>query len=221
LGVNINGGFAEFSSLPASQAHKLSANISFNEAALVEPVACCIHGIELIGIAPGETVFILGAGTVGLIMLQLARLAEAGYIIVSEPSGFKRRLAQELGADKVVNPTEGDFFKYAADLVIECAGVPMTIRQSFNLVKDGGRILFFGLCGSEVQISIHPQEIVKRELRLQGSVLNPYTHPQALKLIAEKKVKVFPLITQKFSLSKIEEAFKIHKYENAVKVLII
>lgn len=221
LGVNINGGFAEFSVLPAAQAYKLSASVSFEEAVLVEPLACCVHGIELIEIKRGETVFILGGGTIGLLMLQLTRLAGAGRIIVSEPVSFKRRLAKKLGADQVVDPAKDNLPLRLAEVAIECAGAPMTVKQSFELVKHGGRILLFGLVSSQAEVSIRPAEIVKRELTVKGSVLNPYTHHRALELISKKQVKVLPLITNRFPLTKIKEAFRTHKDKSVVKVLII
>lgn len=220
LGVNIDGGFAEFSVFPATQAYKLSARVSFDEAALVEPLACCVHGMELIEIKRGETVFILGGGTIGLLMLQLARLAGADRIIVSEPVSFKRRLAKKLGADEAVDPTKDKLPLHLAEVVIECAGVPMTVEQSFELVKDGGRILLFGLVSREAQVSIRPEDIVKRELTVKGSVLNPDTHAQALDLISKKKVKVLPVVTHLFPLNKIKKAFKMHQNKNVVKVLI-
>ncbi len=88
------------------QVYKISDKLSFEEAAMAEPLSCCLHGIDLCNIETGDTVLVIGGGPIGLIMLQLARNAGASKVILSEPVSEKRELALNLGADMVINPIE-------------------------------------------------------------------------------------------------------------------
>lgn len=220
LGVDINGGFAEFSVLPERQVYKLPDHVSYEEGVLTEPLACCVHAMELSPASHGDKVIILGASTIGILMLQLVRLEGASEIIVSEPVASKRALALKLGAHQAVDPYRESLPERRADLIIECAGLTQTVTQSFELVRDGGSILLFGLVDVDKEIVVRPQEIVVRELKIQGSVLNPNTHGKALRLIAEGKVSALPLITHYFDLEKINLAFNIHEQKDAVKVVV-
>ncbi len=220
LGVDIDGGFAELSLLPEGQAYKLPEHVSYEEGALTEPLACCVHAIELSPPSPGDKVVILGAGTIGLLMVQLVKLEGASEIIVSDPVASKRTLALKLGANYAIDPRKEPLPEKEAHLVIECAGLTQTFTQTFKVVKDGGNILLFGLVDADREVYIRPQEIVVRELKIQGSVLNPNTHGKALRLIAEGKVSVSPLITHRLSLEKINAAFDAWKQRDTIKVLI-
>jgi 2-desacetyl-2-hydroxyethyl bacteriochlorophyllide A dehydrogenase len=220
LGVDLNGGFAEYSVLPAKQAYKLPSQVSYEEAALTEPLACCVHGIELVSGPRIRRAVILGGGPIGLMLVQLLRLEDSEEVILSEAVDKKRELALQLGAHRTVDPSRESMEPGGADLVIECAGLPQTTRDAFELVSDGGTILLFGLVDADVEVAIRPQAIVTRELRIQGSVLNPFTHEKALALIAERKVSVSPLVTHIFSLFEIESALKTYQELDAIKVLL-
>jgi 2-desacetyl-2-hydroxyethyl bacteriochlorophyllide A dehydrogenase len=220
LGVDLNGGFAEYSLLPSKQAYRLPDHVSYQEAALTELLACCVHGIELVAGQSIRRAVVLGGGPIGLVMIQLLKLQGAEEIILSEPIEKKRELALRLGAHRAIDPFKESIDQGRADLVIECAGLPQTTKETFELVSDGGTILLFGLVDADVEVAIRPQAIVTRELRIQGSVLNPYTHGKALALIAERRVSVSPFITHTFRLSEIDSALEKQKERDTVKVLL-
>ena len=98
IGTTVNGGFEQYCAVPQSRIYKLPSSTPFEEAAMAEPVACCMHGIDLCNIRTDDTVIVIGCGMIGMIMLQLAGIAGAARIIAVEPDGEKRRLAEKLGA---------------------------------------------------------------------------------------------------------------------------
>ena len=99
IGTTVDGGFAEYCAVPESQVYRLAAGISFEEGAMAEPLACCLHGIDLCEIRPGSAVMVIGAGLIGLMMVQLAKLSGVRLVAVLEPVEEKRILALKLGAD--------------------------------------------------------------------------------------------------------------------------
>lgn len=226
LGVNIDGGFSEYCIVPKEQAYVFN-NITFEEAAMIEPIACCLHGINNIKIRPGDKVLILGAGAIGLIMLQLAKISGASEVVVSEPIKKRRDAALELGADYTLNPMEEGFKdelkKYSGkcpDVIIECTGNKYVIESAFDISGRGTKILLFGVSSPDVKVEISPFEIFKKELIIKGSLINPDTHLSALNLISNGRINMKPIITHKFKLDKIEEALEMQKSAESIKVLI-
>ncbi|NLY51509.1 MAG: zinc-dependent alcohol dehydrogenase family protein [Firmicutes bacterium] len=218
LGVDIDGGFAEYSVVPAAQAHLLPPGMSFAEGAFVEPVACCLRGLEQAHILPGDEVAILGGGPIGLILLQLARAA-GGRVTVSEPVQAKWDLAKELGAERTVLPEElpADAF----DVVIEAAGVRAAIEQSIKIARRGASVVWFGVSPQGMRAEIEPHEVYRKELRIAGSFINPFTNSRAVKLVGSGAVRVEPLISHRFPLKDIYEALAVHSSGKANKVMII
>jgi threonine dehydrogenase-like Zn-dependent dehydrogenase len=202
--------------------------VGFEAAALAEPIACCLHGLDLAGIALGERVAIIGAGWIGLIMLQLARLRGAGFVSISEKIAAKRELAERLAADRVVDPQAEDYAAVVreatgggADVVIECVGSAPTAAQALTLVRDGGTVLLFGVAPQEAEIAVRPFEIYRRELRLIGSFSTPCKHAAAIALLAGGRLEIEPLITGRFGLEGAGEAMEALESGKAIKSLIV
>ncbi|MDK2902388.1 MAG: (R,R)-butanediol dehydrogenase / meso-butanediol dehydrogenase / diacetyl reductase [Clostridiales bacterium] len=228
IGVILNGGFAEYCLVPQNQAYKLPPDMPYEVGAMVEPLACCLHGTDLAQIKPGDSVVILGGGAIGLLHAQLARLAGASSVIISEPSQGRRQLAQKLGFDMLIDPTDCDvkaaakaMIPYGADVVIEAAGLARTAKQAFDLVKNGGTVLQFGVVDETAEIQLKPFEIYQKEIKWIGSFINPYTHARALELLAKGLIKVSPLITHRYSLDDMEEGLKPDKRGDRVKAMVI
>ena len=174
LGVDIDGGMAEYCIVPKEQMHILPARMSAETGALIEPLSCAVHGIDKAGITLGDSVVILGGGTVGLFMLQLVKHAGAATTIV-EPLEQKRGIAKTLGADVVLNPSEVDVVSavlertgVGADVVIECVGRPVTMEMSLALARRGGVVEFFGVCPIGVTIPMEPNLVYFKELTIVG-----------------------------------------------------
>ena len=213
LGVSLNGGFAEYSIVPASQAYLIPKEFPFTSAAFAEPLSCCIRGIDQASIKVGESVAIIGGGTIGLMMLQLAKISGAGKTILIEPNEFKRNLAVQCGADFVFDPGAGKIFHDISDLTnggpdvtIECAGKSNAAKFAFDISKRGSRIVIFGLAEKDDIITVNLQNFFLKELSVKGSLLNPFTFSRAVELLVTKKIqveKLQPVISQLDQLKKI------------------
>lgn len=228
LGIEWDGGFATHCVLPAEQAVPVPDRVGFEAAALAEPIACCLHGLDLAEVAPGDQVAIIGAGWIGLIMLQLVRLRGASWVAISERVAAKRELAGRLGADRVVDPNAEDYEEVVseatqggADLVIECVGSAPTAAATLSLVRDGGTVLLFGVAPQDAEITVRPFEIYRRELRLIGSFSTPRKHAAAIALLAGGRLQVEPLISGRFDLEGVGEAMELLEQGRAVKSLVV
>jgi len=228
VGVNFDGGFAEYCRVPALQAYKIPDSIDLDQAAMAEPLSCCIHGVDRANIVPGSSVVILGAGSIGLIMVQLARIAGARRIIVSEPDEKKRRLAGEFGADSVIDPRVKDVLaevqkitRVGADVVIESAGRLETAQLAVKLARRGGTVLQFGVVSPDKLVEISPYDIFYRELTIRGSFVNPFTHARAIDLMESGQVDLASLVTHRFPLDEIGTALKTAQGADAMKVLMV
>ena len=207
LGVDHDGGMAEYCFVPAQQIYLLPDGMLMEAAAFVEPVSCAVHGIDRANIRAGDTVVIIGGGTIGLIMLQLARNAGASRTIVVEPLQQKRRIAGELGADVVLNPMESDaksavmdITHVGADVVIECAGKPQTAQLALELARRGGTVEFFGVCPIGKKFRIEPNQVYFKELTIVGSYVNPNTFSRSIALLHAGKVRVDKFQIDRFPL---------------------
>jgi 2-desacetyl-2-hydroxyethyl bacteriochlorophyllide A dehydrogenase len=228
IGVTAEGGFATHCVVPARQAYKLPQDLPLHVAALTEPLSCCVHGIEKAEVRPGDVVVILGAGMIGLILLQLARLRGAATVIVSEFEPAKRAMAAALGATAVVDPRESNLRGLVdavtsgggADVVIECVGGQETAQQAISLVGDGGTVLFFGVAPESARVAISPYDVYRRELRIVGSFTNPSTFDAAIALLCSGRVQVEQLITHRLPLEGLRDGLHLLASRQAMKVLI-
>ena len=225
-GVTYDGGFAEYCTVLEKQVYRLKDDISFEEGAMCEPLGCCLHGIDQAQIKAGDVVLIIGGGTIGLIMMQLAKISGASIVVVSEPVLAKREVALKLGADYVVNPLEEDIHEILKqnqvqkiNVTIECVGRPETMKDAIKYAGHGAHIVFFGLTSPECEIPIKPYEIFQRELTITSSFVNPFTHGRAAELINSGKLQLKELISDYIPLDEMEKAFEI-KGKNG-KMLIV
>lgn len=211
-GTTTNGGFAQYCVVNKKQVYKLGKNTTFEAGAMAEPVACCLHGIDMCDIQPGSTVMVIGGGMIGLIMLQLAKLEGAHKIVLLEPVKEKREMAEKLGADLCIDPLSEDVSSIleANDInrintVIECAGLKSTIKQAIEYAGKKSTVMMFGLTKPNDTIDIKPFEIFKKEVVLKASFINPYTQDRAVKLIDSNKIDVTSMVHEVCSLEKLEE----------------
>ncbi len=245
IGVNLPGGFAQFVCVPARQALVMATAaerrgeaglfppLSAMEAAMLEPTSCCVHGIDMAGIRPGDAVVIQGAGPIGLILLQLARAAGGAPVVVVEPSEQRRQMARELGADAVLSPVEypGDAIVQpvreltggeGADVVIEASGHPAAAAVSIALARRGGRVVFFGVQPTDAKpLEVHPRMIYREELTIVGSFVNPFTDGRARRMLVTRRVKVRPLITHVCGLEAIADAVEAIRQGETGKVMVL
>ena len=209
-GTGTNGGFAQYCKVRAKQVYHVADNITFDEAAMSEPVSCCLHGIDMSDIYPGAAVLILGGGMIGQLMMQLARGAGAGTVIMSEPVGEKREMALRLGADIVVDPANEDVAGVLrahgirrVSTVIECCGLKSTIAQALELVGDKGTVMIFGLTKPDDAVEIKPFSLFQKETTVRASYINPYTMGRAVTLINAKRINVSSMVADRIALEKL------------------
>lgn len=229
IGVNQNGGFEEYCAVPESQAIVLAPDVDYEEAAMGEPVACCLHGIDNIEIHAGDTVCIIGGGAIGQIMAQLAKLNGASKVIVSEPVAMRRELALSLGADAVIDPLTGDLKeqlqhqigKDYTDVVIDCVGKPIAVSQAIYVSGKGSRVLLFSLPHPDDHFDLPLEDVFRKELTIKGSFVNPDTQYRAARLISSKQLNLKPLITHRYKVEELEQAIQKQMENDSVKVMVL
>ena len=231
IGIHRDGGFADFVIVPQKQAFEIPLSLDPLHGAFCEPLACCLHGVDMANIKTGDSVLVLGGGVIGLLTVQLARLAGATTIILSTRQASKRMLAEQLGATASVDPSSSDIIEAitgpnglapgGVDIVIECAGVADTVAQAPKLAKAGGAVVILGVMPQGEKIEWEPFDVLFRELKIQGSFVNPFTHRRAADLIASGAVNVDKLISRTITLKKAPEAVANPARAGEVKVLIV
>jgi len=230
LGVTIDGGIAQYSVVPVAQAYALPSNFSFETAAFAEPLSCCIHGIDQADIKLNDSVVIVGAGTIGLIMIQLAFLKGASKVIAVDISTEKLALARKLNTDYTFDIEEEtslnnilDLTSGGGDIVIECVGNSSAVKTSFNLVKKGGTVVIFGLAEPKDFIPLYLQSFFHKELNVKSSLLNPFTFQAAIDMLINNKIKVDLFNTSKIKLDndEIKNLFNERKDSSVIKHMII
>ena len=227
IGTMINGGFAEYVAVPAKQTHLVSESTDLRAAAMTEPLACCLHGIDMCEIRTGDKVLVIGAGMIGLLMLQLARLSGAAFVAVSEPVAKKRDMAKKLGADVCFDSTavtaqefEEKCRKYNFDCVIECCGLVKTIEQAVRVAGNKATVMMFGLTKPDDEIALKPYDVFSKELTLRSSYINPYTQARALALIENKRIDVTSMQNEPVSLEELRSVLSDEKKRAKGKFLI-
>lgn len=228
IGVGRDGGFAQYSLVPAEQCFLLSPALSFEAGAMAEPLACCLHGIDRAQIRPGDHVYIIGGGTIGLLMVQLAKLSGAATVTLSEPVALRREIGLQLGADWALAPEDGIFSENApddlrsrgADVVIECVGNSHATQRAFDAAARGATVLLFSVPRPDATFPVPMYDIFHKELTILGSFVNPDTHQRAVELLNSGRIRTDLLITHRFPVEQTEEAIRMQMSSESIKVLV-
>lgn len=228
VGVNTNGGFADYCLVPQEQCIVVEKTTDLDVAAMMEPLACAIHGIDNLGIVPGENVLVIGGGAIGLIMVQLAKLSGAAKVLLSEPVEVRQKIGLEVGANAVVNPMTEDlgakirevFGTDGADAVIECVGNTIAVKQAIASAGLGGKILIFSVPSVGTSVELPLMDVFKKELKITGSIINPDTNQRAIDLIDSGRIEIKKLITHVFDIDHVEDAIKCQMGNASIKVIV-
>lgn len=231
LGIHRDGGFADHAIVPQTQAYGLPETLKPEHGAFCEPVACCLHGVDMAQIPAGGSVVVLGGGVIGLLTVQLARLAGARQVVLSTRQASRRRLAEDIGATATVDPTAGDpvaaitgpggVLPGGADVVFECAGVPDTMMQMTRVARSGGTVVVLGVMPRGETVPWEPFDVLFRELRVLGSFINPFTHRRAASLVASGALALDPLITRRMGLGEVVDVVRHPAAPGEVKALVV
>jgi L-iditol 2-dehydrogenase len=232
LGWGIDGGFAEYVAVPEWLLHRIPEGVSYEEAALLEPMAVAVHGIlERAKVEPEDFVVILGCGPLGLLALQLAKSEGASRVFitgVNQDEKLRLRIAEKLGADRTINVQKEDPVMIVkemtrgigADLVVELSGSPGAISQGLRMVRTHGRFLAIGI-PVEQEVSIPWKEIIFRAPSVIFHFSSCYSSwERGLSLLERKKVDVKCLISKILPLKDWEEGFHLAKSGEGIKVLL-
>jgi L-iditol 2-dehydrogenase len=222
------GAFADYVVVPSLVLYKLPDSVSFAEAAMVEPLSVAVHAVALSDIAKGSTALVVGAGMIGLLVLQALKEAGCSQIIVSDIDDTRLKLARDLGATATVNAKTSDAIAEVkkltngagVDTALEAVGSTPTIKAAIESVRRGGTVTLIGNISPTAEIPL--QAVVSRQIRLQGSAASSGEYPQAIDLIARGAVTVKPLITAVAPLEEGAQWFtRLHNREaNLMKIVL-
>ena len=233
LGVSVasfkrHGALAEYVAVPWWIVSKIPEDMSFIHAALLEPVSIGMHAGNRAPISTNDTVVVIGAGTIGLFVLQAAKLKGAGRVIVSDINEFRLDAARKLGADQAVNPAESDLIETifketknkGADVTFEVVGYAKTFADAISVTKTGGHLVAVG--NLEKMVEFNLQELVAKELTFTGSYASSGEFRDCIELVASGKINVEPLISDVLPLDEGPRAFDrlLKAEENLLKIVL-
>ena len=227
LGTALDGGFAETITVDERLVHRLPDSLGYEAAAMAEPLSCCLHGIDLTDIRAGQTVMVVGTGSIGLMMVQLAKARGASRVIAVEPNAARREKALRLGAAFGIDPTRDDTDAALAahgveniDRVIDCAGLTSTAEYCVRHAGRGAVVMLFGLTGPDDEMRLRPFEVFQKELSIRGCFVNPDTFARSIALLDAGVVRTEEIISEVIPLEDIAEVFEKRLYAGSGKVLI-
>jgi L-iditol 2-dehydrogenase len=217
MSTKVLGAYAEYLLLPRhivkQNVFKKPKNLGFSEAAFLEPLACVVHAMEPLGIKKGDTVFIIGAGPIGLLHLILAK-SKGAKVLITGLEEERLKTAKKLGADLVFDPSQTiksvrDFTEgIGADYIFECTGQPDVWEAAVEYVRKGGTIVLFGGCKSGAIVRFKAERLHYDEITLMGTFhFTPHDVAKAFGLLRDRKVDVRKLISGTFPLKDIKEVF--------------
>jgi len=189
-GVHLDGGMAQFLAVPESIAYTVPGTDDARRAALTEPLACAVHGMDRLDPRSGAPIAVFGVGPAGALLLMLARRAGLGPVIAIEGRPGRRDLAARLGADVVLDPADAGLADTILDATggigvpyaVDAVGSAAVLETAVPLLARGGRLLVFGVAHPDARASISPNDVYARELTILGTALNPFTHRRAANL---------------------------------------
>jgi D-arabinitol dehydrogenase (NADP+) len=229
-GVNRPGGFAEQVVTDASRCF-LVDDLEPEVAVLTEPIACVVHGLDVLDLAPGSDVLLFGAGPTGLILTSLLARSGAGRLVVAAPTAAKLELATARGADAVVqldrNDPEGSQARLRElapdgfDVVIDATGALAVLGTTLGLVRTGGTVFVYGMTAEAAQWPVSPYDIFRRELTIKGSFAQQFAFDRALSALRNGRVSPDGLVTKRFSLDEYADALAAVADSSVVKAVVI
>ena len=229
MGRERDGAFAEYASIPESNVFKLPDEVSFEEATIITTLTTVLHSNRLINIFPESSVAIVGSGFVGLLHVQLAKLRGARPIIAITRSKWKLELAEKLGADVTIRAGDKNLLSkvkeitgdIGVDLAIEAVGDPTTLSRCVELVRPGGKVLFFGISSDKAgDLNLFP--FYYKQLSILGSKANlTEDWEPSIQMVATGKIDVKQLITQEIPFEELQKGLEMFEDTNVHSIRII
>ncbi len=223
-----NGAFAEYVAVPQHILYRLPDSLPFEHAALIEAVSIAVHAVNLTPVTLGDTAVVVGSGMIGLLTVQAARAAGCGRVFAVDLEDSKLALARELGATETFNPKHCDVVKEiqlrtegrGADIALEAVGATEPVRTAIAAVRKGGTVTLIGNITPKIELNL--QQVVTREIRLQGTCGSAGEYPACIDLLVSGAIRVDPIISAKVPLSEGARWFdRLYRHEaNLMKVIL-
>ncbi len=203
VGVTRDGGFEEYFTAPASVVYPIPDNVSLKAAAVVEPLSCVVHGVDLLELHPYQKALVIGDGFAGQLFAQ-ALMAEGVHevTLVGRKDGNLEKNAELFGV-KTLNSTKEEIPEAAYDVVVEAVGFPATQEQALKAAARGGQVLMFGVGNPDDKFEVNTYEVFQKQLTIQGSFINPYTFEDAIALLASGKLNPEPLFSHELEFDQV------------------
>ncbi len=219
IGVNAGkGAFAEYLTVPDQNCHRLAQGISWEEAALIDTLACPFHAMNLPLSRQARTMAVLGSGAGGLCFVQLAKLRGVGKVILTGRHSVQLNLGKKLGADFAINVTQKDEVVQkvrketdgrGVDLSVVACGSSQAVRDAVSMTRRQGRVMIYGVFGNPIELAV--ETIQRKELVVYGADGATAAYDAAVELISSGHIKVKCMISHRFKLEELDKAFKIVK----------
>lgn len=214
VGVTRAGAFAEYVAVPEGNVFPIG-QISYEAAALIEPLACVVWGLKLVEVQPGDSVLVFGAGPMGCLLIQAVRRAGAARIAAVDRSAWRLEVAGQLGAtdtlpaDDHLEARLKALEPYGFDVVVDATGIPAVIEAMFTYAKPRAKVWIFGVAPVGAKASFVPYDVFRKDLRIIGSFAVNRTFPQSIALVEQGAVQVEPLITHRLGLEEFSRGLEI------------
>jgi len=220
IGDTVNGAFAEYVAVPAANAYRLPDGVDDQQGALIEPLSCAVHGLRRIGPVLGEDVLLIGAGTMGLLLLQLLNRAGARSVTVVDRKATRLEVAKTVGAASVAGDVpEADRGTFG--VAVDATGVPAAIESAFGALARGGRLMIFGVASADAAVSLSPFRIYNDEITVVGSMAVLNSFGAAADLMAAGAIDTGPLLGPPFALDQFPEALTSVRNGEGVKIQVV
>ena len=217
LGVTDDGGFAGYVIARAEKCFVVE-DLADEVAVMVEPLACAVHGMDVLDLRPGSDVVVFGAGPTGLLLAQLCLHGGAARVSVVAPTGFKLELARHFGVDETLQVARGKLADAMSrlhglspegfDVVIEATGAPAVLEHCPLLARDGGTVLVYGMADAKDTVPFSPYEIFKRELTVKGSFAQTHCFDRSIAYLRSGRIRTEGIVTTRFSLPHFGDALE-------------
>lgn len=200
IGVTAPGACADYVSVPVANCYRLPEHVGLGHAALIEPLSCAVHGFDLLPGRVGEHYLVYGAGTMGLMMAQLARRAGAANVSVVDLNTDRLAVAEKLGADRVATAADEFDRPQGWEIVIDCTGAVPAIEDGLRRVRRGGTFQVFGVAAAEATASFSPFRVYNDEITIVGSMAVLHSFGRAVELMATGAIDAATMISHSFGL---------------------
>jgi 2-desacetyl-2-hydroxyethyl bacteriochlorophyllide A dehydrogenase len=219
IGDTVDGAFAEYVAVPAVNAYRIPDRVDDAQGALIEPLSCAVHGLRRIGPVLGEDVLLMGAGTMGLLLLQLLNRAGARSVTVVDRQPARLTAATAAGAGSVTTGADGLERRFG--VAVDATGAPAAIETAFDSLERGGRLLIFGVTSGDATVTLSPFRIYNDEITIAGSMAVLNSFGAAADLMAAGAVDTAPLLGTPYPLDRFGDALAAVRAGEGIKVQVM